>query len=197
MRIIFHLIHRFEELQASGEPHRPLFTFVCKLSSVKRIGTFTTKRGAKQIAARRVLEIIQNFSQNDEKKLIATVDAEPPEKTLRRYREIRKLPTKPTTLRLRDRHNFFLRLPEADRNEAIKILMDDSMVIYGTNKDKVDLICKALKLKYAITDVPNHQQQFKAFNLIENFDCVLVGKEDNLCDLVIDYMKTMLNLQTF
>lgn len=75
--------------------------------------------------------------------------------------------------------------------------MDTSSVIYGTNRDKVDLICKALKLNYNVADLPNHPKQHKAFHLIGNFDCVLVYHEDVLFDIVFDYLKTMLNIKTY
>ncbi|XP_055320466.1 uncharacterized protein LOC129577455 [Sitodiplosis mosellana] len=185
----------FELMQSGGEPHPPMFTYVCQVSKIKRTGTFSTKKGARQIAAREVLEIVQNCVQNEEKKLIATIDAEPPEKVFRAYRELKEIPAKPKAHRLRDRHNFFLRLPEADRNAAKKILMDDFSVIYGTAKDRVGLVCSALKHEYKVIDIPNHRQQFKAFYLLDDYDCLITAKEEDLYDRVIAYLKTMLDLQ--
>lgn len=185
-------------MQSAGEPHCPSFTYVCQVSNIKRSGTFSTKKGAKQIAAREMLEVIQNFVQNDEAKQIATVDAEPPEKIFRAYRELRQIPAEAKVQRLRDRHNWLLRLPEADRAEAKKILMDDASVIYGTAKDRVDLMCASLKLSYDVKDIPNHRQQFKVFYLRDDrHDCVISAKEEDLYNRVIDYFKTMLNLQSF
>lgn len=186
---------RFDVRRAYGEPHRPTFTVICQLSSIKRTGTYSTKKGAKQIAARAVLDIIQNFSQNEEKQQIATVvQSEPPEKLFKTYRQLKDSGIKPTSANLRDRHLFFLRLPVDDRNEAYKILLDGSN-IYGTNKDKVDLTCRALQLKYNIISVPNDTKGRKVFELIKcNHDCVLTGKEPDLYDDVISHFKTMLNL---
>lgn len=182
-------------LQACGDPHRPIFTVKCQLSSISRTGTYSTKKGAKQIAARAVLDIVQNFTQNEEKQQIATVpQSEPPEKLFITYRELKNSGIKPKTIRLRDRHQFFLRLPEADRIEAKKYLLSESG-IYGTSKDIVDLVCDALKLKYNIYNVPNDVKGRKIFALSNsNHDCVLAGSEPQLYDDVIEHLKTMMNL---
>lgn len=180
-------------MESYGEPHKPVFTVLCTLSSIKCTGTFSTKKGAKQIAARKMLEIVQNFSQNEEESQVATVEAEPAEKIFSTYRELKNAGVTPRSSKIRDRHNYFLRLPEEDVNEAKRILMDDD-VIYGTSKDKVHLICAALKLKYDVKDIPNHTGKYKGFCLLGNHDCVIVNKEEFLYDLVINHFKIMLNL---
>ena len=184
---------KFEIQQAYGEPHRPVFTVKCQLSSIIRTGTYSTKKGAKQIAARAVLDIVQSFPQNEEQQQLATVQSEPPEKLFITYRELKNSGIKPKSVRLRDRHQFFLRLPENDRNEAKKYLLDESG-IYGTSKDIVDLVCGALKLKYNIYNVPDDVKGRKIFALKSNHDCVLSGKEPDLYDQVIEHFKTMMNL---
>lgn len=187
-------VRRFNIQQAYGEPHRPMFTVSCQLSSIKRTGTFSTKKIAKQIAARAVIDVIQSFPQNEEQQQLApVVQSEPPEKLFMTYRELKKSGIKPRTVRLRDRHQFFLRLPEEDRIEAGKILLDESG-IYGTVMDKVDLACDALKLKYEIKDVPKDLRGNKIFVLLSNHDCVITGKTPDLYNHIIDHFKTMLNL---
>lgn len=173
-----------------------MFTVICTLSSIKRTGTCSTKKGAKQIAARAVLEIVQNFQQNEEQQQIATVDFQPPEKLFRTYRELKKGNIKPITVKLRNRHNYFLRLPEPDRSEAEQILIDNSG-IYGSNKDKVDLICKALKVNYKVQDIPDHKYHHQIFYLTGEHDCVLVGKDTDLYNNVINHFAAMLNIQMF
>lgn len=44
-------------LAASGEPHRPIFTGLCQLSSIKFTGAASKKNIAKQMAFRAVLDI--------------------------------------------------------------------------------------------------------------------------------------------
>lgn len=182
--------------QAYGEPHRPVFTVFCQLSSIKRTGIYSTKRGAKQLAARAVLNIVQSCSLNEEQMQIANVRAEPPEKLLVTYREYRQLEIKPAKITLRNRHNFFLRLPKEDRDEIQKILMDESD-IYGTEKDKVDLSCAIMKIKYDVRDFPGQLHQYKIFSFKNQHDCVLIDKEPDLYDRVINHFKIMLNLQQF
>lgn len=183
-------------MEAYGEPHLPQFTVICQLASIKRTGTSSRIRDAKQIAARQMLELVQNFHQNEEKMQVATVQSEPPEKVFRRYYELKAEGIKPTVVRLRSRHNFLMRLPEDHRNEATQILLDNSG-IYGSNQDKVELVCNALKIRYHIQDVPDHPLSFKLFFLRDNIDCVFTGKEPDLYDRIVDYFKTMLNLQTY
>lgn len=189
----FIVFFRFKEIQASGEPHHPFFTYSCQLSSINRKGTFKTKKGAKQIAARSVLEIILSFPQNEEQQQVATIDSEPPEKIFQTYRELKELGIKHQKISIRNRHNFFMCLPEEDRIEATNILTDNSDVFYGSSKDKVDLACTALKIKYDIKDLPN-QPFYKIFHLIGKHDCVLADNEDCLYDRVISHFKTMLNI---
>lgn len=187
--------YRFEVQQACGEPHRPVFTVLCQLSSIKRTGVFSTKKGAKQIAARLVLEIIQRFNQNQDQMQIATIESEPPEKLFLTYRELRKSEIKPIKVSIRNRHNFFLRLPKEDRDEIQKILIDQSG-IYGTNKDKVNLACAAMKVKYSVQNIPDHPQGYEIFSFYcSNHDCVIIDKEPDLYDRVIDHFKIMLNIQ--
>lgn len=183
-------------MQACGEPHRPEFTVVCQLAHIKRTGTFSTKKGAKQIAAQSMLSFVQNISLNEDQQQIATVEAEPAEKTFRTYRELKKCDIKSKSVRIRDRHNHFLLLPDEDRQAAYDILKNNGAT-YGTNKDKVDLICKALKIQYEIKDVPEHPDNHKVFVILNDYDCVLVGKEPNLYDRTIDYFKVMMNLTNF
>lgn len=148
---------------------------------------------AKQLAARAILQIIQTFSQNGELQQIATVEAEPPEKLFQTYREHKKAEIKPIIENIRDRHNFFLRLPKDHRDGAERILTDDCG-IHGSNKDIVDLACKVLQLKYNIRDVVD-RPQLKIFYLEGNHDCVIVNQEPDLYDDIIKHMKIMLNIR--
>lgn len=184
---------RFDVMQACGEPHRPEFTVVCQLAHIKRTGTSSTKKGAKQIAAQSMLAFVQSIQQNEEQQQIATVDAEPTEKTFRTYRELKKSDIKPISVRIRDRHNHFMRLPGEDRQNATKLITDDS-AMFGTNKDKVDLICKALKVRYEFRDIPDHKENCKLFVLFDDYDCVITDKEPDLYNRIIDYFKIMMNV---
>lgn len=179
-------------MQACGEPHRPEFTVICQLAHIKCKGTASTKKGAKQIAAQSMLSFVQNISQNENEQQVATMEAEPTEKIFRTYRDLKKSDIKPISIRIRDRHNYFMRLPGEDRQEAYKILKSSGAHI-GTSQDKVDLICKALKIRYEIKEIPDHPLKHKVFLLPDEYDCVLVGKEPHLYDRILDYFKIMMN----
>lgn len=117
---------------------------------------------------------------------------EPPK--FQTYRELIKLGIKPTSLRLRNRHKFFHRLPQEDRAEARQILFDHN----STSKEKIELACETLKLKYNIFNAPNDTNEIKdqkIFVLDGKHDCVIFGEtESDLYENVIDHFKIMLNL---
>lgn len=189
---------RYKEYPSYGEPHRPTFTGICQLSSIKRTGSASKKSTAKQLAFRAILDLVQNFSQNEEQQQlipIATATAKfetesPPFPT---YRELVKLGIKPVSLRLRNRHKFFQRLPQEDRTAARQILFDHS----GADKEKVELTCDALNLKYNIFNAPNDTNDVndrKIFVLDGKHSCVLIGEtESDLYENVINHFKIMLN----
>lgn len=176
-------------MQSCGQPHLPIFTYVCQLASIKRTGTFSSKKGAKQIATHAVIDAIQHFKQNEEHQQIATGIVT---ESLPTYNDIKESDKKLWAPRVRDRHKFFLQLAKDDLNEAKKILMDDCD---RSSKDRLDLVCAALKLKYDIEDIPNHQHKYKVFYLRGNHDCTIAAPESDLYNQIIAHFKTMLHLQ--
>lgn len=178
-------------MQASGQPHRPEFTCHCQLSHLESTGKGLTKKGAKQNAALEMLSLVKNISEDKTQKQIAAPKTEPAEETFRTFRELKKSDIKPKSVRIRDRHNYFLRLPNEDRQAAYQILKSNSAAI-GTSKDVVDLVCKALKIPYEIKEVPGHIENNKIFVLLGNFDCVITDKEPILYDRIIKYFRTMM-----
>lgn len=178
-------------MQASGQPHRPEFTCHCQLSHLQSTGKGLTKKSAKQNAAQEMLLLVKTVSEDKSQKQIKVLESEPVEETFRTFRELKKSGIKPKMVRIRDRHNFFLRLPNEDRKAAHQILKSNSAAI-GTNKDVVDLVCKALKLQYEIKPVPGHTENNKIFVLLGDFDCVIADKEPILYDRIIKYFRTMM-----
>lgn len=176
---------------ASGQPHCREFTYLCQLSHLETTGKGTTKKGAKQNAAQQMLVLVKNISEDKIQKQIKVVESEPIDETFRTYRKLKKSDITPTSVRIRDRHNYFLRLPDADRKAAYQILRSNSAAI-GTSKDIVDLVCKALKLSYEIKEVPGHSQHNKIFMLLGDYDCVITDKEPILYDRIIKYFRTMM-----
>lgn len=139
-----------------------------------------------------MLDVVQSISQDAELQQVATLDAEPTDKVLKTYRELKKSDNKYTAIKLRARHHYFRHLAADDRNKAYEILMKDGAMT-DSSKEIVDLTCRTLNLKYEIKEIPDHPDRAKAFILLGDYDCVIVGKETNLYDKIIIYLKTMLN----
>lgn len=90
-----------------------------------------------------------------------------------------------------------MRLPENDRSRAREILLDESGV-HGTNENKVRLTCSALQLEYEIKNANAKQQtDHKIFVLNNDYDCVLIGTVPDLYDTIVDYFKTMLDINSY
>lgn len=178
-------------MQACGEPHRPEFTIACQLGHIKCTGKGTTKKGAKQNAAQSMLSLLQNIPIDEDQTQFKRAEAKPVEQTFRTYRELKKSDVKPISIRIRARHNYFRHLPDDDRKAAYRILKSNSATI-GTNKDMVDLICKALKQPYEIKNIAGHMENNKIFMLLGDFDCVITGKEPDLYDRILRYFRNMI-----
>lgn len=187
-------IARFEVLQAYGEPHKPIFTVICQVASIKRTGTASTKKTAKQIAAREMLAILQHVQQPESQQQVATLDLEPPKKIMRTYREWKNSDVKHTTVRLGERHNHWMRFPKEDRDAVYDILHSNDVANY-TDLELVDFVCKKLDLTYDVKTVAKHPLQHSVFTLHGDYDTVLIGKPDKLYERVVDYFKTMMNFQ--
>lgn len=143
-----------------------------------------------------MLNIVQQLPvDNDEQKQIAPLDFEPPEKVMRTYRELKKNDIKPEAINLSKRHDYFLRLPDPDREAAIKILSEEPMYESYSPLNRLDLVCKAMKVTYEVTNIPNHPLNHKMFVFKGDFDSVHVGSEEVLFQTVIDYLLTMFNLR--
>lgn len=194
----------YEEKSMVGEPHRRQFTFSCKVGGMEFDGTASTKKEAKQIAAKAMLyyfeemlkENASEFSKSSSSGseivvpwVIPLLELPSVEQVLDDYRRMRKPHIKPVVDGLRYRKNFFLKLPEANRREAQKILMDHD---YLPSMDIVDLAFKALNLKYKIDSLPENALRFSLVDC--DYDCVICGHRFELFEKIIQYLKTMLNV---
>lgn len=199
-------LHSFVVLQASGQPHAPQFTVVCKLASIQRSGNFSTKKGAKQLAAQAMLNVVQQLpsaTDNDKQVApIASIDAPTPAKVMRTYRELKNSQSlgtdcKHKVFNLSNRHKYFVKLPKEDIQAAVNIIQgcDDSFAVGSSDRDRLDLILKALKIDYVVNDIENHFEQHKALIMLGDYDSVHVGPENELYANVLDYLKIMLDLK--
>lgn len=184
----------FDVQQACGAPHAPNFTVECRIASLVRIGSFSTKKGAKQIAAQEMLDVIQRMHANEEamdgqSSQIAKITDVPASKHIQTYRELKKSDVKTYLgIKLCDRHRFFKKLHPEQKEKMKEVLQ-----MHETAQEKVNLLCRSLQWEYRIVVVPGHRLgAVKMFELLgTNFDMCLAGLEPQLYHEILDYISTM------
>lgn len=187
-------IAQFRIQQASGAAHAPEFVVECQVASIVRVGVFSSKKGAKQLAAKKVLAVLQDLGTNEQLLQIAKNRAdEPPMKVFKRYFEKKKEEIKVNTgTKLADRYLFFVNLSEETKSKIKEILNDEN----DGDQEKVYLLCQALNCKYEVNAVPNHKTR--------NVYCVEIFCEYDLCFAntvpevyteVLDYIRVALNFE--
>lgn len=183
-------IAQFNVQQAFGSAHAPEFRVECRVASMVRVGTFSTKKGAKQIAAQAMLQVVQSLPQDESDQQVMKVSDDLPEKIIKTYRELRKSDVKtiPGT-KLCDRHMFFEKMDEADKAKWHSILYE----LNETPREKVYLMCQALGWRNRVTRVTDHPDgNVMLFELQGcNYDMVMSGPEPQLYDDILDYWKEM------
>lgn len=118
------------------------------------------------------------------------------EHTIRTYRELINSDIKKKLgVKIADRHRFFEELDQSKIDGARRIAMDELM----NAEEKCTLIPKALGLKFDLK-LANSSLQTKqgrklfSFELLSNeFDCFIIGPNDQFFESVYDYFKNMLN----
>lgn len=196
---------RFCEVSVGGADHQRVFTMGCKIGYNQCNGTAPKKREARQIAAKKMLELLDensltsvdsdgNSVDSDRFEavpwLIPLLEMPSVKEVLDEYRRLRKPHIKPVTDPLRYRKNFFLKFPEANKKMAQDILKNDEIC---RPMEIVDRVLRALNLKYTNERVQNNNRRFALVDC--DFDCVIVGREHELLPKVVNYLKTMLNVQ--
>lgn len=183
-------IASFTVQQAFGTAHAPEFRVECRVASMVRVGTFSTKKGAKQIAAQEMLQVVQNLPQEECDQQVAKISDDLPEKHVKTYRELKKSDVKfmPGT-KLCDRHKFFERLEDVEKEKWRTIMYD----LNETPKEKVHLMCRALGWHGEVTHVSEHPDgNVKLFELQgSNYDMVMAGSEPQLYVDVLDFFQEM------
>lgn len=185
-------IASFVVQQAYGTAHAPEFRVECRVASIVRVGTYSTKKRAKQIAAQAMLDVLLSMPQQQHQQQIATLDEEMPERHMKTYRELRKSETKYSGVKLSDRHKFFQRLEPGDVENWRNIFHN----INETAREKVYMLCRSMGWKIALTAVDGHPDgRMKLFELHGcDYDVVLVGVESELFDEALEYFRDMSGL---
>lgn len=181
-----------------GQAHQPEFTMECRVGGSSCTAKGTTKQSAKRFAAEAMLEQFKdvNVNNNNEAvKPLPILDLPTIEEIIAEYRRLKTPHIKRQKSLLRIRPNFFLKLPVADRNRARTILLGQSD-ISRSDKETVHKACEELKIQYKIEKIVLLNGIHSIFSLIEcDYDCVIVGTTDTLFAKVIDYLKTMLDIE--
>lgn len=187
-------IAQFHVQQAFGSAHAPEFRVECRVASMVRVGTFSTKKGAKQIAAQAMLHVVQSLPQDESDQQIMKVSDDLPEKHVKTYRELRKSDVKilPGT-KLCDRHKFFEKMDPAEKAKWHAILYQ----LNETAREKVYLMCQAVGWKNQVTPVNEHPDgNAKLFELKGcNYDMVMCGSEPELYYEILEYFKEMSGIE--
>lgn len=109
--------------------------------------------------------------------------------------EYRKMKCKPTTSAktdLRHRKDFFLKLPKENQTNAKQVLMTD----YSNPIEAKLIIHKAMQALNLEYEIKKFGADRAIFTLNDpNYDCTIAERPGELFDRVIDYLKTMLNMQ--
>ncbi len=187
-------IAQFRIQQASGQAHAPEFVVECQVASIVRVGVFSSKKGAKQLAAKKVLAVLQDVSKNEELLQIAkNRTEEPPEKLFKRYFELkREENTVKSGVKLGDRYLHFVNLDD-EMKDKIKSVLDD---VDETEKEKFHLLCNAMDCKYDVNLVANHQKRnVYCVEIFCDYDLCFANTEPEVYTEVLDYMRVALNFQ--
>lgn len=178
----------FTLVSFTGPSNNPIFTIACTLKGFRTEGCARSKKDAKKVAAKQMFEQIEHLIEPES-------DSPPAEEhipnltideLLALYRKHHKWNRTNATDLLGDRHYYFEKFDDDKKNAAKKILhMNDSP------REIVHAFCKVLNMKYIVSNVPRSPN--KAFELlVEGFDCVIVDKEADIWDQVVDYFKIMM-----
>lgn len=187
-------IAQFRVLQASGAAHAPEFVVECQVASIVRVGVFSSKKGAKQLAAKKVLAVLQDVMMNDELLQIAKSRTdEPPEKLFKRYYELKKEENKVKSgVKLGDRYLYFVSLSDEIQSKLKAILNDDG----ESDMEKVHQVCEAMDCKYNVSPVPNHRQRnIFCVEIFCDYDLCFANTVPEVYTEIVNYLKVALNFE--
>lgn len=186
----------------TGQDHQKEFTFVCIVDKYQCQGTAKKKQLAKHNAAMTMIKLIEEkieanelVSENGLANSSVALDVEDlptVDEVLAEYRRMKNKSSTPLKFNLRHRKDFFLKLPKQNQTEAKRVLMKDHSDPVQA-RYIVEEAMVALNLKYEIKRFAGNRA---IFTLIEpKYDCTIAERYDELFIRVIDYLKTMLNMQ--
>lgn len=191
-----HPLPAFELVQQVGPPEAPEFTMRCTVASIVRFAVSSTKKGARQLVAQKLIDIIQSIPLNDhEMELVTLDDALKQEediikKKFTTYKEFLNSDLKdpPGTL-LKDRHNYFKKFDTSLKNRVKEILRESRI----SDHETIDNILKVLNIKYNTHIIHTKTGESKLFiELLTDIDVVFFGHSDEIYKEMLEYFEVML-----
>lgn len=182
-------IATFTLMKAGGASHAPSFTIECRVATIARCATSSTKKAAKHLAAEALLTVIDKIS-NTPKNLQQIVSPEETDTRIKTYRELKNSGVKPETfgVKLGDRHKYFATKFDANCRTAIYDILTK---LNETPIEKLSLICKEMKLEYNVFAMHGAADTWM-FELKCDFDCVLAYPKHELHESVLHYIRSMM-----
>lgn len=187
-------IAHFQIQQASGAAHAPEFVVECQVASIVRVGIFSSKKGAKQLAAKKVLAVLQDVSMQEEFLQVAkNRSEEPPEKLFKRYYELKKEDNRVKSgVKICDRYLYFVNLSDEMKSKMQEVLDDPNEV----DSEKVHLLCQAMNCKYNKSLVPRHKERnVYCVEIFCEYDLCFANTEPEVYTEVLDYIRTALSFE--
>lgn len=192
----------FKLVSSTGQDHQKQFSFACIVEKYESHGTASKKQLAKQNAAMAMIKLIEekieakelDSSEGVQRSRVAldVEDLPSVEEVLAQYRRVKCKSTVPAMSNLSHRKDFFLKLPERNQMMAKQVLMNDYSSPYEAQRI-INEAMMALDLKFEVKKFGTNRA---IFTLKESkYDCTIAETREELFGRVIDYLKTMLNMQ--
>ncbi|XP_059610598.1 RISC-loading complex subunit tarbp2 [Phlebotomus argentipes] len=186
---------QFHCIDARGPSHAPAFTLKCEVSQLTKTATHSTKKGAKQLVAKAMIELIQEMYPDDQKILVplamaAQQSQERQDRIFKSYRDWKNSDSKILPgVKLADRHNYFVNVPAETYARAVEVLQRDE-----TDKEKAFLLAKALGHELKTSKEMGEQGELVILEMSCDFETCHFGYEQHVYRDFISYMTVMMNL---
>lgn len=181
---------RFQLQEQFGPQHAPNFTYVCAIASIKRAGSCTSRKMAKQIAAEKILNIVRLNENIVKNELVRKIDSK---EVIRKFKDYKMEIKEHFPIAMKNRHNYLIKLTKEKKADIIKILgLCDNSVGMLPAEDVVGLICSMLDITTSVRNLGFSDYKMIQFD-IDMMDCVFVGTNEDVWNKVVDFFHNMVD----
>jgi len=195
----------FELVQQTGTYAAPEYTYLCTVSTIKRMATAETKKIAKQVAAQEVIKICESFNKiklNDYKEDDLQVTSfenaveDQEEENYRKFKSYRELTESDVKLtyvgkKFSDRYQYFRNFYDELKREAFTVMRSDD---YLSQEDKVFELLRVLKLKHKKSTMNMlNMETHIVFEVVCDIDVVFINKKEDIYNEILQYFQGMLS----